>query len=74
MGCKSEHRIESDGRPFVTDNGNYIYHCHFDRGIEDPRMIDKELLSINGVVDTGLFIDMATKVIVGKEKGTEIIE
>jgi ribose 5-phosphate isomerase A len=74
LGCKSEHRIESDGRPFVTDNGNYIYHCHFDRGIEDPRMIDKELLSINGVVDTGLFIDMATKVIVGKEKGTEIIE
>ena len=74
LGCKAEHRIENDGEPFVTDNGNYIYHCHFNRGIEHPKKIDKELLIISGVVDTGLFLDMATKVIIGKENGTEIIE
>ena len=74
LGCKSEHRIKSDGNPFVTDNGNYIYHCHFNEGISNPKKLDTELLIIDGVVDTGLFVDMATKVIIGNEEGTRIIE
>ena len=74
LGCKANLRIKNDGEPFVTDNGNYIYHCHFGNGIDNPKNIDIKLLDIEGVVDTGLFIDMATKVIVGNQKGTRIIE
>ena len=74
LGCKPEHRIENDGNPFVTDNGNYIYHCYFNEGISNPKKLDTELLIIDGVVDTGLFVDMATKVIIGNEEGTRIIE
>ena len=74
LGCKTEHRLESDGNPFVTDNGNYIYHCYFNEGISNPKKLDTELLIIDGVVDTGLFVDMATKVIIGNEEGTRIIE
>ena len=74
LGCKTEHRIENDGNPFVTDNGNYIYHCYFNEGISNPKKLDTELLIIDGVVDTGLFVDMATKVIIGNEEGTRIIE
>ena len=74
LGCSAEHRIENDGTPFVTDNGNYIYHCHFENGIDNPRNIDFKLLNIEGVVDNGLFINMATKVIVGNQNGTRIIE
>ena len=74
LGCKADLRIKNDGKPFVTDNGNYIYHCHFDHGIDNPKNIDIKLLDIEGVVDTGLFIDMATKIIVGNQKGTRIIE
>ena len=74
LGCKANLRIKNDGEPFVTDNGNYIYHCHFGNGIDNPKIIDIKLLDIEGVVDTGLFIDMATKVIVGNQKGTRIIE
>jgi len=74
LGCRVEHRIENNGRPFVTDNGNYIYHCHFNNGIDNPKNIDRNLLDIDGVVDTGLFIEMATKVIVGNQNGTKIIE
>ena len=73
LGCTVELRIKPDSLPFVTDNKNYIYHCKFAKGIENPRELDKKLMGINGVVGTGLFINMATKIIVGTPYGTKII-
>ena len=74
LGCTAELRTEDDSLPFVTDNQNYIYHCKFENGIESPRELDNDLLDIDGVVDTGLFIDMASKVIIGTSDGTKTIE
>jgi len=74
LGCTVELRIEPDSLPFVTDNKNYIYHCKFAKGIENPRELDEKLMEINGVVDTGLFINMATKIIVGTPHGIKIID
>ena len=74
LGCETSLRIEKDGTPFVTDNQNYIYHCTFADGIEDPNSLDASLQSIEGVKDTGLFLDMATKVIVGNDNGIQIIQ
>jgi len=74
LGCKTMLRIESNNKPFITDNGNYIYHLIFTKGIKDPVNLNKKLLEIKGVKDTGLFLNMATKVIIGTEKGTRIIE
>ena len=74
LGCTAELRIEDDSLPFVTDNQNYIYHCKFEKCIGNPRELDSKLMKIDGVVDTGLFIDMTTKVIVGTPDGTKIIE
>jgi|TARA_B110000263_G_C15253301_1_gene485192 ribose 5-phosphate isomerase A len=74
LGCRIELRIESSNRPFITDNGNYIFHLTFKNGISDPVELNKNILDIKGVKDTGLFLDMATKVIVGNEKGIQIIE
>ena len=74
LGCKAEIRVEPDSLPFITDNGNYIYHCKFERGIENPSELDGKLMNIDGVIDTGLFIDMTTKVIVGTPDGTKIID
>ncbi|HOK28670.1 MAG TPA: ribose-5-phosphate isomerase A, partial [Methanomassiliicoccaceae archaeon] len=59
--------------PFVTDNGNYIYDCKFD-GIDDANRLEAELDSIPGVVESGLFIGLATRVIVGTERGVEVRE
>ena len=73
-GCKAKLRVETNGEVFVTDNKNYIYHCLFPNGIENPKEMDKKLQNINGVRDTGLFINMATKIIVGNEEGTRILE
>jgi len=74
LGCKTMLRIESNNKPFITDNGNYIYHLIFTKGIKYPVNLNKKLLEIKGVKDTGLFLNMATKVIIGTEKGTRIIE
>jgi ribose 5-phosphate isomerase A len=74
QGCKAKLRTEKNGDAFVTDNKNYIYHCHFPQGIKNPDDMDVKLLSIDGVKDTGLFINMATKVIIGKENSTETLE
>ena len=74
IGCKAILRLDYNGKAFVTDNKNYIYHCLFPNGIENPKEMDKKLQNINGVRDTGLFINLATKIIVGNEEGTRILE
>ena len=74
LGCETKLRIEDNGEIFVTDNKNYIYHCKFPNGIDNPRAIDKKLMNIDGVKDTGLFIDMATKIIVGSKNNVKILE
>jgi len=74
LGCEVELRFEENNKPFITDNGNYIYHLIFSEGINNPVNLNKNLLGIKGVKDTGLFLNMATKVIIGSEKGTRILE
>jgi ribose 5-phosphate isomerase A len=66
-------RTEPDGRPFVTDEGNYILHCRFAEGIADPAGLESRLLTRAGVVGTGLFLGVADQVIVGKPDGVEVL-
>lgn len=54
--------------PIVTDNGNFIIDVDFGR-IANPQELNLKLLQIPGVVDTGLFINMATKAYIGREDG-----
>ncbi|CAN6227593.1 unnamed protein product [Urochloa humidicola] len=57
--------------PFVTDNGNYIVEMFFEDGIRgDLRGISDSLLRITGVVEHGMFLGMATTVIVANRDGT----
>jgi len=71
LGGKPELRTNPDGRPFVTDEGNYILHCRFD-GIADPVGLDAKLLGRAGVVGTGLFLGIAHQVIIGRPSGVEV--
>jgi len=60
--------------PIVTDNGNFIVDSDFGT-IDDPANLEKQLKTIPGIIETGLFVDMATSVYVGKRDGTvQILE
>jgi len=66
-------RVEPDGKPFVTDEGNYILHCRFEGGIADPADLEAKLHGRAGIVGTGLFLRVAHRVIVGKPDGVEVL-
>jgi len=66
-------RLESDGSPLITDGGNYIVDCSFG-AISDAAELAYRLKQIVGVVETGLFIGIATTVIVATATGVEILE
>lgn len=51
--------------PVVTDNGNFIIDAYFGP-IESPNKLNSQLKMIPGVVETGLFIEMANIVYIGR--------
>lgn len=56
--------------PLITDNGNYILDCHFDR-ITEPEQIELQLNNIPGVVENGIFVNRADTVIIGTPSGIQ---
>lgn len=72
FGCAPELRLKGN-EPFLTDNGNYIADCRFGR-IDDPAGLEAALNNTPGVVDNGLFVDRATKAIIGTRGGIRIME
>jgi ribose 5-phosphate isomerase A len=64
---------QKDGKPYITDAGNYIFDLQL-KEIDNPSQLNTELKLLTGVVETGLFINMADKVIVGLGNKTEIID
>ena len=68
LGCNIELREIMENEPFITDNGNYILDCEFDR-INEPEQLEIDINNIPGVVDNGLFIGLVDEVIVGGKQG-----
>ncbi len=58
-----------DGTPYLTDNGNFIYDCHWPNGIVDAAGTEACLAAIPGVVENGLFVGLAHVLVVGHEAG-----
>ena len=69
LGCKPEPRKGADGTLYVSDNGNPILDCHI-AALSDPAGLERAILALPGVVDTGLFLGMADVVIVGDDGGS----
>ena len=73
MGMEATLRTGDDQAPFRTDGGNVILDCRFN-GIADPAVLQARLKAVTGVVETGLFIGLATTVIAGTENGLQTLE
>jgi ribose 5-phosphate isomerase A len=72
MGGNPELRysVRKDG-PVSTENGNIILDCDFG-DIESPLLLSKEISEIPGVVDHGLFVNMASEIHIGRGSSVEI--
>jgi ribose 5-phosphate isomerase A len=71
LGAAVELRRESGGKQFLTDENNHILDCRFGQ-IQDVDGLARELSDMPGIVEHGLFIGMASVVLVAT--GSEIVE
>lgn len=67
LGCDAKRRMKGTV-PYITDNGNFIIDCAFGE-IKDPPQLHEMVNAIAGVVDNGLFIHIASKLVLGYENG-----
>jgi ribose 5-phosphate isomerase A len=72
LGAESVLRHATEDHPFITDGGNYILDCRFGR-IADPRLLEQQIGMTVGVVESGLFTDRTSAVVVASEGGVEIL-
>lgn len=66
-------RLGDGLEPLVTDGGHYILDCACGE-IPEPELAAAELIDIPGVIEHGLFIDLARAVIVGEDDGARVME
>ncbi|KAK1437659.1 hypothetical protein QVD17_03455 [Tagetes erecta] len=74
FGCVAKLRVVMNklDDPYVTDNGNYIIDLYFKKDVGDLRVAGDAMLRVAGVVEHGMFIDMATTLIVAGEFGVTL--
>jgi ribose 5-phosphate isomerase A len=71
LGATVKLRQDAKGNPFISDEGHHILDCSFGQ-IADPPALARTLSDMPGVVEHGLFIGLATVVLMAKgEKVTE---
>ena len=74
LGCRAKLWLEDDSSPAITDNGNYLVKCWFQEGIPDAYALNRALSNRPGIIESGLFLNMATKVIVAEDKNIRVLE
>ena len=69
LGARVSLRLAKAGTPFETDQGNLILDCDFVT-LSNPTSLASRLDRRAGIVEHGLFLGLASDVIVGTEEGT----
>jgi ribose 5-phosphate isomerase A len=72
LGGNPALRLGADGKPLITDGGNYIADCAFGP-MEDPKETAHHLDHVIGAIEHGLFLKFAREVIVGGSYGTKVL-
>jgi ribose 5-phosphate isomerase A len=71
LGCDPTLRRDDQGDPYLTDEDNYILDCAF-APIADAAALADKIKGTCGVIEHGLFINMATQAIVAGPNGIQV--
>jgi ribose 5-phosphate isomerase A len=71
LGAGVTRRTTREGQPFITEGGHYIIDCAFG-AIENPEPLQQQLDQMVGVVEHGLFLGLASQVIIGGAEGVSV--
>jgi ribose 5-phosphate isomerase A len=74
QGFAPELRRNADGQPYVTDGQHFILHCRLLQSGMSAEQAAEAFKRTTGVVEHGLFLGIATRVVVGREGEVEILE
>jgi ribose 5-phosphate isomerase A len=74
QGFAPELRRNDDGEPYVTDGQHYILHCKLIESGLTPEQAADTLKSTTGVVEHGLFLGIASKVVIGSAEKVEFLQ
>ena len=67
MGGVAELRMATrKAGPVVTDQGNLVLDVRFKSGISDPIALERDINNLPGVLENGLFVNLADEVLVGE--------
>ncbi|MDZ7332652.1 MAG: ribose-5-phosphate isomerase RpiA [candidate division KSB1 bacterium] len=70
LAAEAKLRLDQTHQPVLTDQGNYIIDCKF-AGLSEPEKLAAKLSSKAGIVEHGLFINLASDVIVAGKHGIQ---
>ena len=73
LGANVHMRRQEDGSAYQTDSGNYILDCDFG-AIENLERLARQLEGRAGIVEHGLFIELADEVIIGLKDGLRTLK
>src|SRR5947208_11869310 len=71
LGAKVVRRLDSSGKPYITDENHHILDCHFGQS-SDPAALACTLSEMPGLVEHGLFVGMTSVVVMAK--AGEVVE
>ncbi|KAL6781325.1 RPI1 [Auxenochlorella protothecoides x Auxenochlorella symbiontica] len=70
-GAEAKLRMDG-GKPYVTDNHNFIVDLYFQEPLKEPHAAAKAIAAVEGVVEHGLFLDMVDVCIIAGANGVEV--
>lgn len=74
LGCTPTLRpADSGAAPYLTDGGHYVLDCACGR-MADPAALERGMKAITGVVECGLFLGMAGRLVVAGPAGVQVYE
>lgn len=74
QGFASDLRTNDDGTPYVTDGQHYILHCKLIGSGLTPEQAADAFKRTTGVVEHGLFLGIASKVVIGSADSLDFLE